>query len=254
MSESTVTRRGLLRAGGAVAVGAAALSTTGTAAAQSSYDGWLDDVGNFDGTVIDATGQDSVTIEVGVQGNNGPNAFGPPAVQVNPGTTVVWEWVEGGHNVVDENGAFESPYTDESGTTFEYTPDATGVIKYFCAPHRSLGMKGVLEVIEGSGSGVAPGSGGGGSGGDGGGDASSGNGGSSGGTGGEEGAGDGSSAETPSVSGPAAGERMGSTGDGVIPGLVVTALAVAFVSPALFAAFLKNRDVGDEAEGTPPRT
>lgn len=215
MSESTVTRRGLLRAGGvAVAGTAAASATTGTAAAQSDYDGWLSDVGNYDGAVVDATGQDTVTIEVGVDGNDGTNAFGPPAVQVNPGTSIVWEWVAGSHNVVDEAGNFESEITGESGFTFEYTPEETGVIKYFCSPHRTMGMKAVVDVIEGSGGG-------------------------------------GSSADASPPSGPDASERTGSSGDGTVGGLVATGLALAFVSPAVFAAFLKNRDLGDGPEGGP---
>ncbi|WP_459862429.1 plastocyanin/azurin family copper-binding protein, partial [Haloplanus litoreus] len=63
----------------------------------------MSDVGNYS-EVADATGQDEVTITVGAQGNGGAFAFGPPAVQIDPGTTVVWEWNgEGGqHNVVAE--------------------------------------------------------------------------------------------------------------------------------------------------------
>jgi halocyanin-like protein len=198
------------------------MAATGTASAQSDYGGWLSDVGNYDGNVVDATGQDTVTIDVGVQANNGPNGFGPPAVQVNPGTTIVWEWVEGSHNVVDEGGAFETEITAESGFTFEHVPESTGVIKYYCAPHRAMGMKGVVDVVEGSGSG--------------GGSRGSGSGGGSGG-------------ESSAPTGPDPTERMGSSGDGPVGGIVVGGLALAFVSPALFAAFVRNRDLGDGPDG-----
>ncbi|MFD1634586.1 halocyanin domain-containing protein, partial [Haloplanus ruber] len=132
----------------------------GTATAQASFDGWMSDVGNYS-EVTDATGQDEVTITVGAEGNGGAFAFGPPAVQIDPGTTVVWEWNgEGGqHNVVaEEGGDFESDLTAEAGTTFEQTLDSEGVVKYFCQPHRALGMKGVVVV------GSMPDSGGGGGG------------------------------------------------------------------------------------------
>jgi halocyanin-like protein len=141
-------RRDFLRVtGGSAAVGAAAATAT-PAAAQPSFDGWLSDVGNYD-EVTDATGQDEVTITVGAQGNGGSFAFDPAAVQVDPGTTVVWEWNgEGGqHNVVAEAGGdFESELVAEAGFSFEQSLDAEGVVKYYCTPHQALGMKGVVVV------------------------------------------------------------------------------------------------------------
>ena len=163
-------RRDFLRvAGGSAAVGTAAATAT-PAAAQASFDGWMSDVGNYS-EVTDATGQSEVTITVGAQGNGGAFAFGPPAVQVDPGTTIIWEWNgEGGqHNVVaEEGGEFESELTAEAGFTFEQTLESEGVIKYFCQPHRALGMKGVVVVgampDSGGGGGGGGGSGGGGGG------------------------------------------------------------------------------------------
>jgi len=157
MSDGTadVSRRGFLRA---AAAGAAVAGASGTAAAaeegggggggEPDYGGWLDPTSNFDGSTVDATGQDSVTITVGAEGNNGNFAFGPPAVHVDAGTTVVWEWNgQGGeHNVVEEGGAFESELTAEEGFTFEQTFDEDGIVKYYCNPHRSLGMVGAVVV------------------------------------------------------------------------------------------------------------
>jgi len=159
-TDRDVSRRGFLRAASAGAAGAAVgAGATGTAVAQEApYDGYLSDVDNFDGTTADMTGQDEVAIAVGAEGNGGGFAFDPPAVQVDPGTTVVWEWTGAGgqHNVVDEDGAFESDLVGEEGFTFEYTFDS-GVVKYFCQPHKGLGMKGVVAVgdtaEEGSGGG-----------------------------------------------------------------------------------------------------
>jgi halocyanin-like protein len=162
-------RRDFLRgAGGSAAVGTAAAVASTPAAAQASFDGWMSDVGNYS-EVTDATGQGEVTITVGAQGNGGAFAFDPPAVQVDPGTTIVWEWNgEGGqHNVVaEEGGEFESELTAEAGFTFEQTLESEGVVKYYCQPHRALGMKGVVVVGAMPGGGEGGGGGGGGGGGE----------------------------------------------------------------------------------------
>jgi halocyanin-like protein len=161
-SDRSVSRRGFLTT---VAGTAATAAAAGTATAQASFDGWMSDVGNYS-EVTDATGQDEVSITVGAEGNGGNFAFGPAAVQVDPGTTIIWEWngKGGQHNVVaEEGGEFESELVAEAGFTFEQTPESEGVIKYFCQPHRALGMKGVVVV------GSMPDSGGGGGGGGGGG-------------------------------------------------------------------------------------
>ncbi|WP_132058799.1 halocyanin domain-containing protein [Halorussus amylolyticus] len=153
MRDST-TRRDFLRgtatataAATATAVGASAAATPAAAQSETDLDAWFDGVENYDG-VEDMTGEDEVTIEVGAQGNGGGFAFGPAAVRIDPGTTVVWEWtgVGGSHNVATKDGAFESEMTDEEGHTFEYTADEEGVFRYVCVPHESMGMKGALVV------------------------------------------------------------------------------------------------------------
>ncbi|MEF8839744.1 MAG: halocyanin domain-containing protein [Haloarculaceae archaeon] len=155
--QAGVSRRGFLRA---AAAGTATTAAAGTAAAaedggdggggsapEPDYGGWLDDVGNFS-SLEDMRGQDEVQIGVGTEGNGGNFAFGPPAIHVDPGTEVVWEWTgEGGsHNVVDEGGEFESDLTGEQGFTFSRTFDSDGMYKYYCQPHRAQGMKGVILV------------------------------------------------------------------------------------------------------------
>ena len=148
--DARLGRRRLLQAGaGVVGAGLVGTGATGTAAAQSGpFGGWMGDVGNYDG-VVDATGRSEVTVTVGASGNGGNFAFGPAAVQVDPGTTVLWEWngKGGQHNVVaEEGGDFESELTAEAGITFEQTFESEGVVKYYCTPHRALGMKGVVVV------------------------------------------------------------------------------------------------------------
>lgn len=111
------------------------------------YDGYLDDAGGYDGSVADRTDSDEVTVTVGAGDGF---AFDPAAVRVSTGTTVVWEWSGMGsrHNVVDEAGTFESPYYAAEGETFAHEFTEVGVTKYYCTPHRNLGMKGVVEVVE----------------------------------------------------------------------------------------------------------
>jgi halocyanin-like protein len=111
------------------------------------FDGWFDRTGNYDG-VHDMTGQDSVTIAVGGDGNGGGFAFGPAAVRISTGTTVVWEWTGNGgtHNVLHRGGEFESQLTASEGFTFEHTFDETGEYPYVCVPHETIGMVGMVLV------------------------------------------------------------------------------------------------------------
>lgn len=140
------SRRRLLR--GSLAVAATAAVATPAAAQNDPYDGWFDEVPNYEGTV-DYSGEDTVEILVGT-GDQGLY-FDPPAVQVDPGTTVIWEWTgEGGeHNVVEEDGVFESERTAEAGHTFEHTFEEENegeVFRYICTPHEALGMLGAVAV------------------------------------------------------------------------------------------------------------
>jgi len=145
--ETTMSRRGLFRVGAAGAAAATGLAA-GSGGVSAQYDGWLDDVDNYDGT-HDYTGQDEVTVAVGaVDGLK----FGPAAILIDPGTTVVWEWTgEGGaHNVVADDETFNSgdPVSEE-GATFEYTFDDASdgdTFNYLCVPHEAVGMKGVVAI------------------------------------------------------------------------------------------------------------
>jgi halocyanin-like protein len=149
-ARTSLDRRRFLRAGSAGAVAAAGLAAA-PASVSAQYDDWLSDVPNYDGT-HDYRGRDEVTVAVGA-GENGL-VFGPAAILVDPGTTVVWEWTGAGgaHNVVADGGTFDSGETvGEAGHTFEYTvADAAAgdVFPYLCTPHQAVGMKGVVAVGE----------------------------------------------------------------------------------------------------------
>jgi len=134
----------------AMAVGSAGASLASRPVAAQEGTDLTDWFANTDGagSVVDRTEKSEVTVTVGAEANGGGFGFGPPVVRVAPGTTVVWEWngAGGSHNVVDEDGAFESPMQGNEGDSFSYTFESAGVTRYYCAPHRSMGMKGAVVV------------------------------------------------------------------------------------------------------------
>jgi halocyanin-like protein len=112
------------------------------------FGGHLDDANGFDGTVVDRTGQETVTVTVGVGEHT--YAFDPPAVHVDNGTTVRWEWTGdgGAHNVVSaDDGPLDSgAVVGDSGVQYEFTFSEDGVYNYTCLPHRGVGMLGSVVV------------------------------------------------------------------------------------------------------------
>ena len=153
-------RRFLRTAGGLAVAGMLAGCTDGRAGGgsgtngeggETSVDDWLAETDNYD-AVADRTGEGAVTVAVGPGGNE--FVFEPPAIRVDPGTTVTWQWVGSGHhNVVATDGAFDSG-DPEAGGTFEHTFGTAGTALYYCEPHESMGMKGAV-VVAGSDDGTA---------------------------------------------------------------------------------------------------
>jgi len=123
-------------------------SPSATGGEQPTVEEYLSGTANYDGTVQDETGSDSVTVDVGAEGNGSDFAFSPAAVRVSTGTTVRWVWTGAGgnHNVVDERDAFRSKLVATEGHEFEHTFEASGRFLYFCQPHRTNGMKGAIVV------------------------------------------------------------------------------------------------------------
>lgn len=114
---------------------------------------WMSNVRNYDGSREDLTGQDSVTVRNGaIEEAEGPYNFEPPAITIDAGTTVTWEWVgDTGHSVTNKSGEDEEPLFNSEvqsgeGTTFKYTFEEPGVYLYKCKPHEALGQKGVVVV------------------------------------------------------------------------------------------------------------
>ncbi len=121
---------------------------TATESPQQAVDQYLNETSNYDGTIQDETDSDSVTVDVGAEGNGGAFAFAPPAIRVSPGTTVTWVWTGNGngHNVVHEQGDFESEQSTEAGYEFDHTFESAGTYLYYCAPHLGFGMRGAVIV------------------------------------------------------------------------------------------------------------
>ncbi|RLM53226.1 halocyanin domain-containing protein [Halobellus sp. Atlit-31R] len=164
MPRTHLSRRTILGATAAITAGLAGCSGSGStdggaAAASGGSDGddaqpsaesYLSDTSNYDG-VVDETGRSEVSVTVGAESNGGNWGYGPAAIRVSPGTTVVWEWNGRGgpHNVVAEDESFRSEQVTSAGHTFSQTFSEPGTTLYYCTPHRGLGMKGAV-VVEGS--------------------------------------------------------------------------------------------------------
>ncbi|UTF53366.1 plastocyanin/azurin family copper-binding protein [Natronosalvus rutilus] len=86
------------------------------------------------------------------------NEFKPDSLSIEPGSTVVWEWVGSGqHNVspgeTPDEANWEGQTDLQSEGTYEHTFDVEGTYEYVCDPHVSVGMTGSIEVAEGASSG-----------------------------------------------------------------------------------------------------
>ncbi|MDG2478200.1 MAG: plastocyanin/azurin family copper-binding protein [Phycisphaerales bacterium] len=82
-------------------------------------------------------------------------SFSPNTVTVHPGDTITWQYNTGYPHTVTSgtdcvaDGLFDSPLNSGSPTfTWNVPSDADGDIPYFCQPHCSSGMTGVITVEE----------------------------------------------------------------------------------------------------------
>lgn len=108
------------------------------------------DANLYDGSAEDLTGQEEVTV---MNGAGEGFAYDQPAIRVDAGTTVVWEWTGegGGHNVVSTESPeeFESDDGDlisDEGHTWSYTFEAEGNYMYHCTAHTAQGQHGAVIV------------------------------------------------------------------------------------------------------------
>ena len=150
MTDIKANRRKVLLAGGAaLTVGLAGClgddDDDGNGNGNGNGDGLEDhlaDANNYDGSFTDMTGEDEVTVTV--TDANG-NSFDPAAIEIDAGTTVVWEWVDDGHSVTHVGGDFDSDIQN-TGYEFEHTFDDAGDYAYECIPHATQGHLGGVRV------------------------------------------------------------------------------------------------------------
>lgn len=75
-------------------------------------------------------------------------AFSAPTLTIDRGTSVRWRTSTGTFHTVtpDNHQAFTTRQMNASGQTFDVRFDAPGRYRYFCEPHRALGMTGEVVV------------------------------------------------------------------------------------------------------------
>lgn len=114
---------------------------------EAQIEEYLADAPNWEGDIEDRTGEDGITVLNGEVDEQGVFVFDPPAVTVDAGTTVTWEWSgDDSHSVTHEDEEFDSEILSGDGETWEHTFDEPGLYLYYCIPHRALGQKGAIIV------------------------------------------------------------------------------------------------------------
>lgn len=75
-------------------------------------------------------------------------AFAGANLTIDRGTTVRWRNSTATFHTVTPDGhaAFQEWQTNAQNQTFEFRFDQPGTYRYFCAPHRAVGMTGVITV------------------------------------------------------------------------------------------------------------
>lgn len=148
---------------------AGGLAMTGSASAAGDYgrgngvgaflteDAAFKDQPLWSSGVTDKTGASSVNVTAGAftsidvpdpdAPDEGPFAFAPKAVKIDPGTDVTWTWpnypIEIHHSVTSFNEDAETPnehgalfdFHGKNGDAFTHTFETTGNYLYFCIPH-----------------------------------------------------------------------------------------------------------------------
>ena len=83
--------------------------------------------------------------------------FVPQTINITVGDEVVW--VQRGelfHTITSEDGSFRRGEVENAGDTHRHTFTKAGRFSYFCEPHKSIGMTGVVVVQEATPASTAP--------------------------------------------------------------------------------------------------
>lgn len=71
-------------------------------------------------------------------------SFGPKTVTIEEGDKVVWKNKAGQHTVTFNNGRFDKSISGDDRVSRKFTQ--SGTFRYYCRPHKALGMKGKVVV------------------------------------------------------------------------------------------------------------
>lgn len=82
--------------------------------------------------------------------NGNRMVYSEEIIRVDVGDTVTWLPTAKGHNVEFRAGpkGFKAPKKSKIGKEYSYTFDIPGVYAYWCTPHKSMGMIGLVVVGE----------------------------------------------------------------------------------------------------------
>lgn len=104
-------------------------------------------------TGIDGPGDGAPSISVAVGPDDEPG-FSPDIVEIEPGTTVVFEWESDGHNLVPVSQPAGAEWDGvetvrDEGFVHEHSFQTEGVYEFVSGPHENEGMFGMI-VVDGS--------------------------------------------------------------------------------------------------------
>jgi plastocyanin len=71
-------------------------------------------------------------------------SFGPKTVTISKGDKVVWRNKAGSHTVTFNNGSFDKSISGDDRVSRKF--NNRGTYRYYCRPHKALGMKGKVVV------------------------------------------------------------------------------------------------------------
>jgi plastocyanin len=71
--------------------------------------------------------------------------FKPRALTVQKGDRVVWKWINGSHTVTFRKGPYDKTLNRAHPRRVR-TFKRRGTFRYYCRPHRALGMRGKIVV------------------------------------------------------------------------------------------------------------
>lgn len=71
-------------------------------------------------------------------------SFGPKTVTIEEGDKVVWKNKAGQHTVTFKNGSFDKSISGDDRVSKKFPQ--SGTYRYYCRPHKNLGMKGKVVV------------------------------------------------------------------------------------------------------------